>query len=256
MKVPRKILRRMGFARDQQGIMNRYLREGPGWKEHLEKSRAFIHASFAGRSLDSVAVLGSGWLLDVPLEALSARFSRIFLVDLLHPPQVIKKVGKLPNVELLEADLTGGAVGQLWEQAGKRGQEGLEQLAENLHLEHPLPGLRPDAVISVNLLTQLDIIPLDYLKKKGLPDGNAMKRLRETIQAFHLSWITAVPGCLITDTREVITDRKGRETRRELLFAPLPGGIREAGWEWAFDTLGTYHPGTETRMEVKAVEWG
>jgi hypothetical protein len=87
MKDRPKILRRMGYLRDQEGIMNRYLAESEQWQYHLEKTRNFIAGSFNGSQAESVAVLGSGWLLDVPLEKLRRRFRKIYLVDIHHPPR-------------------------------------------------------------------------------------------------------------------------------------------------------------------------
>ena len=67
MKNQRQILRRMGYIRDQEGIMNRYIREKMHWDQHLEKTREFINASFSDKSIETVAVLGSGWLVDIIL---------------------------------------------------------------------------------------------------------------------------------------------------------------------------------------------
>jgi hypothetical protein len=71
----------MGFIKDQEGIMNRYLRESSQWKKHLEKTRNFISGSFSHTEAETVAVLGSGWLLDVPLDHLVQRFRHVYLVS-------------------------------------------------------------------------------------------------------------------------------------------------------------------------------
>lgn len=64
----------MGYLNDQQGIMNRYLGESKQWEKHLPRCRKFITSTFedpgGGEKKESVAVLGSGWLLDVPLDHL------------------------------------------------------------------------------------------------------------------------------------------------------------------------------------------
>jgi hypothetical protein len=76
----------MGYICDQEGIMNRYIREKKSWDLHFGKTREFINGCFSDKSIDSVAVLGSGWLLDVPLEEMKNRYKKIFLVDIHHPP--------------------------------------------------------------------------------------------------------------------------------------------------------------------------
>ena len=248
-------IRRMGFIRDQEGIMNRYLRETENWGPHLEKTRAFINASFRRETLASVAVLGSGWLLDVPLDEMRERFAKIFLVDIRHPPQILKRVAQMPEVELIETDLTGGAVGQIWTYLRQQKRIDPATLTDILTFVPPLRDVAPEAFVSVNLLNQLDILICDYLKRRGHYQQSDLIRVRSWLQKNHVEWIRSRPGCLITDTKEIRVDRDGKETSNALIYCDLPEGIRRERWDWDFDSQGTYHPGSRTRMEVRAVEW-
>ncbi len=56
----------MKYISDQKGILNRYLAEGNNWEAHLEKTRGFITGCLEKNKPETVAVLGSGWLLDIP----------------------------------------------------------------------------------------------------------------------------------------------------------------------------------------------
>lgn len=255
MKPENKVKRRMGFIRDQQGIMNRYLREKSTWAGHLENTRNFILSSFTNDAIETVAVLGSGWLLDVPLDGLRARFKRVFLVDIHHPPQIRKKTELMEDVELIEADLSGGAAEQLWHLKREKGSPTTNDLLAKINLSAPLDHINPDAVISVNLLNQLDIILCDFLKGLGSFQQETPDLFRSAIQQFHIQWISRYPGCLITDVMEIREDKGGQSDSKSLLYTPLPEGIRRDRWNWDFDTLGTYHPEALTRMEVQAVEW-
>jgi hypothetical protein len=255
MNVPQKAIRRMGFVRDQQGIMNRYLRESEHWKAHLEKTRAFINHSFAGKSYESLAVLGSGWLLDVPLDQLASKFRRILLVDICHPAQIRKKIEKLDHVELVEADLTGGAIGQVWRFTRNKGPLHLDNLLEGLHLHPPELPFKPDALVSVNLLNQLDIILCEFLEKHRFHPSEPMDRFRSRIQTFHVDWLVQTPGCLVSDTVETGTAPDGKTATRSLLYTHLPEGFRKECWSWEFDTQGTYRSEMRIEMEVRAVEW-
>lgn len=250
----------MGYPRDQRGIMNRYLRESSNWDKHLDLTRSFISSAFketfpAGDKKESIAILGSGWLLDVPMEELAHRFGKVYLVDICHPPQIRKKVEPLEHVYLLEEDLSGGAIAQTWQYTNENSKRPLEELINTITLTSPLEGINPSAVISVNLLNQLDIIICDHLIKKGHTKVKDLKRIRSIIQSSHLDWITQMPGCLITDTKEISTDKEGKETVNTLLYAGLPEGLRREQWFWEFDTSGSYRPGTRSRMKVEAVEW-
>ncbi|MEN8203644.1 MAG: hypothetical protein ABFS28_13690 [Bacteroidota bacterium] len=255
MKMQGKIIRRMGFIRDQEGIMNRYLREKSGWETHLQHTREFIQDSFRNPGIKSVAVLGSGWLLDVPLEYLRLHFDHVYLVDIHHPVQIRKKTAPMDNVELIEADLSGGAVGQLWQLSKNRSKQAGGGLMDQISLQHPLQHINYDALISVNLLNQLDIMLCDFISRRNYFQQEKQEPLRSALQKFHLQWITATPGCLISDVTEKSEDKKGNLSSKSLLHTDLPEGIRRESWTWEFDSQGTYRPNILTTMEVKAVEW-
>jgi hypothetical protein len=256
MKKQKKLIRRMGFIRDQEGIMNRYIRESSNWKEHLEHTRRFIGDSFAQKKVESVAVLGSGWLLDVPLEHLLKRFRHIYLVDIHHPVQIRKRTSAMSQVELIEADLTGGAIELIWQHFhNRKAVHGKGSSLPELVLDPPLSHIRPDALISVNLLNQLDIILCDYMLKIKPFQQEELTPFRTAIQEFHVNWLSKKPACLVSDILEEVVDPKGVLSSKSLLHTRLPEGIRRDHWWWEFDSLGTYHPGSRTRMEVQAVEW-
>ena len=256
MKKRSQAIRRMGFIKDQEGIMNRYLRESSGWNKHLEKTRGFICDSFAHTEAETVAVLGSGWLLDVPLDHLIQRFKLIYLVDIHHPIQIRKLTAGMNQVELIEADLTGGAIEKIWQfnrENPKPIQDG--HVFDQISLDPPLEHIQADAFISVNLLNQLDIILCDYILKQKPFQQEDLNPFRAAIQAFHLDWISKKPACLVSDTLEEVVDKNGVLSSKALLYTPLPQGIRHDRWWWDFDSQGTYHPGSRTRMEVQALEW-
>ena len=65
---------------------------------------AFIRSAFhldpsGKKNAGSIAVLGSGWLLDVPLDHLCSGLEQVYLVDINHPPQIRKKAERLDNVD-------------------------------------------------------------------------------------------------------------------------------------------------------------
>ena len=236
--------------------MNRYLRESSQWKQHLEKTRNFISDSFAHTEAETVAVLGSGWLLDVPLDHLVQRFRHVYLVDIHHPIQIRKLTAGMSQVELIEADLTGGAIEKIWQYSRENKKASKDELdLDQIPLDPPLAHIQPDALISVNLLNQLDIILCDYILKQKPFQQEALTPFRAAIQAFHLDWISKKPACLVSDILEEVVDKNGVKSSKALLYTHLPEAMREDRWWWDFDSLGTYHPGSRTRMEVQAIEW-
>lgn len=117
--IPDRVLRTMGYFSNFRGMMNRYLREQEHWDEHLQQTRKFISDAISRTEHRNVVVLGSGWLLDIPLEELSERFEKVILVDIWHPAQVRHKMTKLPNVELKYMDLSGNTVMKAYEVANR-----------------------------------------------------------------------------------------------------------------------------------------
>jgi hypothetical protein len=162
----------------------------------------------------------------------------------------------MEGVELVEEDLSGGAIEQVWSLLRKsKGSIPATRLVEQISLNPPPIGQQADALISVNLLNQLDILLCDHIKRKLPYQQELSVSFRAAIQAFHLEWITRKPGCLVTDIKEHRIPQKGKATSKPLLYTHLPPGMRQESWGWDFDSRGTYHPGSRTRMEVQAIEW-
>jgi len=170
--------------------------------------------------------------------------------------QIRKKTAGIKQIELIEEDLTGGAIEQIWfllrDHTNLRPDVGL---SDQILLEVPLTQINPEVLISVNLLNQLDIILCDYIQKQGHFQQSTLTPFRTAIQAFHLQWMSKFPACLITDISEELQDKNGNKSAKTLLHTDLPQGLRRDKWWWDFDNQGTYHPGSRTRMEVQAIEW-
>ena len=249
------MVRKMKFISDQAGIMNRYLREEKNWNAHLNNTREFILSSFQDDHIKKVAVLGSGWLLDLPLKELSKRFKKILLVDVYHPPQIVKKIEKYDNISLFETDLSGGGIKFCWD-LRKAKEESFDQyILDKFEPRRPKLPMEPDAFISLNLLNQLDILLVEFLERKKINVIDIeVKRFREKIQQFHLDWISTKPCCIITDTLEMNNEDHIPREEQQPIHIPFPEGTRSPKWPWDFDLSGTYRPGKETRMMVKAIE--
>ena len=163
----RIMLTRMGYYNYQNGLIYHHLNQEGGWGQHLEHCRQFILKALDFYKPDKVTVLGSGWLLDLPVAELAERVSRISLVDIIHPPDVFTQVKSYKNVELIEQDITGGLIAEVWQKKGH-----CTFIHKLLSLEKiVVPEYRPDGdpgmVISLNILTQLESLLIDFLKKRS-----------------------------------------------------------------------------------------
>jgi hypothetical protein len=252
----RKILRKFGFKTDQEGIINRYFREEGGWNEHLKKTKKYILQVADNKQKGSVVILGSGWLLDVPLQELSDQFDKVVLVDVVHPRQIEHKVKKMPNVKLLSEDVT-GLVTPVF-----------ERLKSKKPPKIPLSEIKPDydhqliselkkasLVVSVNLLNQLDILICDYIDKFKLYNKEEINSFRKLIQTNHLQLLPADKSALITDYEELNLDKNDKViNRRKLVHISIPNEKEAAKWKWSFDLKKTYHADSKTIFKVVAVE--
>lgn len=247
-----KYLKRMGYSRDQDGIVHRYEREAGGWDRHLMECRQHILDYVDALKPESMAILGSGWLLDVPLEEILTRGVHVVLVDIVQPPQIRHRLRREKSVRVLQADLTGGLARAVF-QAAKRNKKG--QLAlPSPDLFSYKPDYQVDVFVSLNLLTQLDSLIVEYLLRQSRWSPDELDSYREAIQQQHLSFLKNQNALLITEYAEVRTTG-GKKEQRPLVYT-LPEAKYKIGiWTWDFDTGGNYYRGSDTCFHVGAYKF-
>lgn len=245
----RKILRRMDYISDQKGILRRFLREKEEWNHHLSSAGEFILDVLNTHSFNQIVLLGSGWLLDFPIERISKLVQKITLVDVYFPSQIQRKVKNFENVECLALDVTGGYIEAVYTalRASKNDFKTPRLISPNINPEDG------KLIISLNILNQLDILLVDYIKSKTNLSEMETLALRKHLQEDHLNLLRPHPFILISDCEELLINTQGEIIEsRELIFTDLPKTAHFREWEWNFDSHGLYNPDSETRMKVKA----
>lgn len=252
----RKLIRKYGFKIDQEGIINRYFREDGGWNEHLQNTKEFIVQNAIKKDKKIAVVLGSGWLLDVPIEELSKDFNQVILVDISHPRQITHKVKKLPNVTIFQTDITGLAEPIYETLRIRKSKIKLSEIKPEYN-EQLIQYLRKaDYVVSVNLLNQLDILLCDYIAKSNQYNAIEIDLLRKQIQANHLQLLPISKSALITDYEELNLNEEDKIVKKKkLVYVNLPNESSASKWKWNFDQKKTYHHNFRTIFKVKAVEF-
>jgi len=246
----KKILRRMNYISDQKGILRRFMRED-GWKSHVDQAGSFINDVLEKNSFRHIVVLGSGWLLDFPIETALQHVEKITLVDVYFPPPVLKKAKSLANVECIAADITGGFIRSVYSQ--------VRTSKQNFFIPGDVlpPRIMPEKdklVISLNILNQLDILLVDYIRLHGRYDEDSILNFRKIIQESHINMIREHSFILMTDYREILINSQGNVIEeKELVFTDFPHGDTTNEWEWQFDSHRLYNPHADTTMKVKAV---
>lgn len=249
------MLRKMDYHSDQQGIMRRYMREKNGWDLHLEKSKKFILKSAITKSKGKVLVLGSGWLLDCPIEELSKEFNEVILADIYHPNQIIKKTSSLNNIHFLNTDITGGLIEFIYKNIKPGKKYFLNSLTNELKsISFKIPN-DIDFVISLNILSQLSIIIVDYLKTLSVFKEGELREIAATIQQSHIDILPKNKTCLICDYEEELYDEENRFIgSNPLVFSDMPHGNFTEKWLWKFDTSMTYRDDLKTYFNVIAID--
>jgi len=237
--------RRLGFLAESIAIQARHRRCRAAWAGHVAASRAAIldavaRTSGCGPRRDTVAVLGSGAHLDLPLADLAAAFRRVLLVDLVHPWAARRAARQFPNVTLVTDDVTGVL------ETVRAGQVASPR-------RFPLlADPEVDLTISLNLLSQLPVIPVRHLEGK-VPDFELVAFAQALVRR-HLGDLEQAPGAtlLIADVERVVLDAAGREVERASLLAEVAEPEPESGWWWDFAPAPEADPETSERRRVIA----
>jgi hypothetical protein len=249
----RRILNRLGYYDYQQGFIVRHLNQETGWNSHLEKCRNFILKAIEIHKPQIITVLGSGWLLELPLTEMLESVRKIYLVDIIHPPEVIRQAGKLPGVELKTIDLSGGLIEEIWRKTSALPFfRKLKSLDEIIIPEYK-PDFDPGMIISLNILTQLEILPVKQLSKKSKANNEELLRFRTEIQDKHISFLKKHKSVLISDITEIFTDKSGNVSEKKSVITDLPDGIYKEEWTWDFDLLGSDYYGKRSVFKVAAI---
>ena len=202
--------RRVGYLQGQLGIKVRHRQCRRAWQPHLERTKtAILSAIQKCPQRRTAVILGSGRLLDVPLQELSRQFQQVVLVDAVHPLGAYVLALWYRNVRLVRADVTGTA-------------ERLIRVANQP--EVPLPEATPelfcddkdvDYVASVNLLSQLAYLPGIYLERGKRPEID-VERYSHSLLQSHLNYLHRLPGIvtLVTDVEKLVVDQRGKITER------------------------------------------
>jgi hypothetical protein len=249
----KSILGRMGYYSYQSGLIYRHLGQEGGWDPHLARCRNYIISAAARFNPPAITILGSGWLLDIPLAELAENTGMIYLVDIIHPPEVVEQVSSYSNVRLVEADITGGLVQEVWNKARGFSLFRKSVPLASLKITEFKTDFEPGLVISLNILTQLENLPVEMMKRKTKAVDNEIADLRRKIQQSHLDFLLRHKSVLITDFEEVYNSGKGENRTVTTMFVKVEGGIEREEWTWDFDLKESDYYGSRSVMKVMAV---
>lgn len=228
-------LRRIGLVGDGVRLWSRRRRCLREWQAHEHHCHGVVQRAMEGLPRRRKAViLGSGLARDIPLEAMTAAFDAVILVDAVHLPVTRWRLRHLSNVAFVTADVAGIAD---WLVGAARTR------ADALSRWRDDPAV--DLVVSANVLSQLPIGPEAWAEAHPAQAIVPPATLARAIVGWHIEDLLRLRCrvCLLTDTEQREYDRAGTLIdRTDLLHGhELPAPDR--AWDWTVAPDGEAGPG-------------
>ncbi len=156
------LARKYGFLYQSIALEHRYQRCKKAWLPHLKNCQdVFVETAQKLPRKNSVVVLGSSHLHELPLHLLAEHFQNITLVDVIHPWKHHRLAKRNPRLHLLTQDLSLS----LDKLESLNTLEDLHELIANLQGRN-LFHFEADLIVSANVLSQLALLPIEALEKK------------------------------------------------------------------------------------------
>lgn len=207
-------IKKMGYLHELIAIKYKAKRLESQWAAHLTRSKqTLLGVASLVPKRENVVVLGSGLLLDVPLDEFSLLFNQVILIDIYHNQEILKKISRYPNIVALSYDLTGTSE-SLWLQYndGKHLKKLPKPIDDyNFSGEQPF---QPSLIVSLNLLSQLSYVPWLFLRKfkRSSCTQQALIKWKESFFEAHITALSRFDchKCLITDHESICRDKQGK----------------------------------------------
>ncbi|MEZ6142994.1 MAG: hypothetical protein R3B84_20715 [Zavarzinella sp.] len=224
-----RYLRKMGYLAEVGGIRRRFQRVGHEWQHHIERCHDVITEG-VGRcqQFRKAVIFGAGLIHDVPLKMLAQKFQQVLLVDVVHPLSSRWVVRQFPNVRRVNHDVTNSLKG-IYRVATRPNQI--------IPVDQPqwlLDDKELDYTVSLNLLSQLPCMPMDYLRKWHCHTKAELEEMAKQLIKDHLEYLSALPGCvsLITDYERTKYNLLNQVVEKRDLFFGLKLPRFGPTWEW------------------------
>ena len=239
--------RKMGFLAECVAIEARHRRQAMAWSDHQQRTMQAISEAIAKcQQRRRVLVFGAALVLDLPLTELAANFQEVVLVDVLFLRSTRRRAAAFDNVTLLCHDLT-QSLAEI--EAGRAKAATPDRFLDQNDI---------DLVLSINILSQLAIIPNAYLSRRFGADETRDEAMGRALVQRHLDYLQRF-DCrvlLVTDIERVIEDRAGFEVTRFSALFDVPIPQIGAEWDWQIAPYGEIDAQHQVTHRIRACCWG
>lgn len=241
-----RTVRALGLARESVGIWSRGRRRRSEWRPHEMRCGNAVRRAIAALPRRRRAlVLGAGFLRDVPIEDMAAAFDEVTLVDVVHPLPARWRVRSLPNVKRIACDVSGALAWMTGEENGRGDPLARFRADERL-----------DFVLSANLLSQLPIMPEEWLERFPSRAARLPERFADRFIGWHLGDLArfSCRVCLLTDVAMTERARDGAVLDRLDLMRGVALPPADESWDWIVAPFGEVERDSELVHRVHAYD--
>ncbi|MGZ3797388.1 MAG: hypothetical protein ACXVB1_13530 [Pseudobdellovibrionaceae bacterium] len=239
-----KTAKEWGYIYQNVSLKFRSRRCCKAWQSHIEASCRLIRDHLEKIQPKTIMIIGSGLLLEIPLDELLAKTEKIYLVDLVHSPEIRKLATENRKIELVEKDIS-GLLGILKKGLGPFQIRSIPWS----HLpEWNLPSV--DWVISANLMSQ---IPL--MISESLPmSPEVYTKFARMVRDQHIDrLLKQAPGVLLfADFETRYYAQEGQRIKTETYQVDLKSLEYDREWLWEISPFGETSLDYRIEMLVKA----
>lgn len=198
--------RRLGYAHEMAALQVRHRRCRAQWGPHLQATRqSLLLAAGRVQQAGDAIIIGGGSLQDIPVIELLAHFQRIYLLDVVFTWATRRIAKRFPGrIYCCHLDTT-GVIAVI-------AQDPLFPVGDLVMAsKQPQWPTRPVWLASVNVLSQLPLLPASWLQQHGASE-EALESLASELIGAHLQQLMhcGVSVCLITETQTRRYDRADR----------------------------------------------
>lgn len=236
--------KKLGHLVESISLLAREKRCQKAWLPHRTECKSFITENLkVAKDTNSVLVLGSGPLHEIPIEVLARTFKKVTLVDIIHLKSVKRELSHFTNIEFVEHDISE---------------------IENALIKGELLRKIPEAflaqdwglVLSVNIMSQLPLHLEAYIEKKFKAkfESKEVESYLQDVTRNHFLYLKSfnAPVLLITDTVTTYYNKQDSVVQTDYNYAHLnlPKPLTE--WDWNVAPIPEFQKDVGIKMKVGA----